>query len=148
MENNLIIALTLVGLALVGMLLMLTTNQNPAISVSGTPAFVVATLEDLKHYPAVKDPSPRIEVVRQFAVRLPDNDLVVVLRPILREEYNSFQVQAIAPELIEWQMLATALQAPTADEVDFTALPADLILFLKVKINEISGFSVFETDLF
>lgn len=146
MENNLTIALALVGVALVGMLLMLTTPA-PDTTTSDTPSFAVATLQDLKRYPLVTvRPSQPGELGKDVVVRLPDNDLVVVLRPISRETYNSFQVQAIAPELIEWQMLAAALQSPAVDEVDFSALPTDLVLFLKTKVNEISGFSVFETD--
>lgn len=136
MDNNLTIALAVVGAALVGMLLMLTFGHDATNEVPPTPAYAVATLGDLQGT-SVQARSPTV------AVRLPDAEVVVVLRPILQSEFDAAQVQAIAPQLIEWQLLAAALVAPQIDPVDISTLPPKLVRFLKAKVNEISGFAVF-----
>lgn len=136
MNNHLTLVLGVVGVALAGMLVYLTTTRTPERQALETPAFSVATLADLKGYPDVGAEG-------WVAVRLPQNDRVVVIRPLEQTEYNSFQVQAIAPELIEWQMLAATLVVPQLDAVDFSNLSPDLVFFLKARVNEISGFEVF-----
>ena len=138
MNNHLTLVLGVVGVALVGMLVYLTTTRTPGVQALETPAFSVATLTDLKAYPVLGQSAEH-----WVAVRLPQNDRVVVLRPLEQSEYNSFQVRAIAPELIEWQMLAAALVLPQLDEVDFSTLSPELMLFLKARVNQISSFEVF-----
>lgn len=138
MNNHLTLVLGVVGVALAGMLVYLTTTRTPERQALETPALSIATLADLKAYPDV-----RPNAGRWVAVRLPQNDQWVVLRPLEQSEYNSFQVRAIAPELIDWQMLAAALVLPQLDEVDFSTLPPDAVFFLKARVNQISGFEVF-----
>ena len=138
MNNHLTLVLGVVGVALAGMLVYLTATRTPEIQALETPAFSVATLTDLKAYPDLEQSAEH-----WVAVRLPQNDRMVVLRPLEQSEYNSFQTRAIAYEIIEWQMLAAALVLPQLDDVDFSTLSPELMFFLKARVNQISGFEVF-----
>lgn len=80
---------------------------------------------------------------RLYAIALPGGELAVILRAISEEEYGSYQVQAIAPEMIDLQMLAAALVLPEATEADVAGFPDQLRTFLHRRVNEVSGFAVF-----
>jgi len=109
------------------------------------PIFPVASLTELFAYPAVLPSSERPADL--YATALPDSELVVVLRPIGESEYASFQVQAIGYQLIEQQMLAAAFVLPFVTPADVAGLPKALSDFLKLRVNEISGFVVFDVGL-
>jgi len=118
------------------------THIAPLIPSSEEPTLLVATVEDLTQYPNIVQEEGLLSRLL-YAARLPQTDLVVVLRPITESEYASFQVQAIGYEIIERQMLAAALVLPVVDEVDVASFPPELVSFLQQKVNEISGFEVF-----
>jgi len=82
-------------------------------------------------------PAPLVVVI------LPGRATAVLLRPITEMEVGSYQVQAIAPEMIAQQLLAAALVIPVVTESDVAALPADILRYLKRAVNRISGFAVF-----
>lgn len=136
--DNLTIMLGAVGVVLVGMLVFLTNQQDPVADLVNTPTFAIASLEDLGQYPDSEN-----ELSELYAVRLPDNDLMVVLRPLNRSEVRELQQQRIAQQLIDWQLLALAIVRPSVGEIDVSEFPSDLTLFLKLKLNEISGFEIF-----
>jgi len=83
---------------------------------------------------------------RLYAVVLPGSDMAVVLRPISEKEYTSYQTRAIAYQIIEWDMLAAAFVEPRIEEGDVAGLSAELVSFLKRRVNAISGFAVFSTE--
>ncbi len=136
--DNLTIIFGVVGVVLVGMLVFLTSQQDPLADLINTPTFAIANLEALKNYPDTS-----IDESQHFAVRLPDNDLMVVLRPLERSEVRAIQQQDIAPQLIDWQLLSIAIVVPTVEEIEMSEFPVDLLVFLKLKLNEISGFEIF-----
>ena len=68
---------------------------------------------------------------------------VVGVRPGHNPEYGSFQVQAVAPEMIDQQMLAAAIVLPVVGPADVAAFSPDLLRLLQTTVNEISGFTVF-----
>lgn len=136
--DNLTIMLGAVGVVLVGMLVFITSQQDPVADLISTPTFAIASFEDLGQYPDLTSESSEL-----YAVRLPDNDLMVVLRPLSRTEVRELQQQRIAQQLIDWQLLALAIVTPSVGEIDVSEFPSDLILFLKLKLNEISGFEIF-----
>lgn len=145
MDNNLIVAIG-AGIVALGMLLFLSINREIVIMPEPPPvveAFHVATLDDLTQFPAIAQSVGATEQAL-YAVRFPENDLVVILRPLTQSEFGSFQIQSIAIQLIEWQMLAATIVFPTIDEIDVLDLPPDLVKVLKETINEISGFDVFD----
>lgn len=78
-----------------------------------------------------------------YAVPLPASELVVILRPLPREEYNSYQVRAISYDVIEREMLAAAIVLPVLEMGDIAALPGSLIAFLRGAVNDLSGYPVF-----
>lgn len=145
MDNNLLIALAVVGAALAAMLVVLTTDLDPLADLASTPTFAVASASDLRLYPTTLSTSTS-PAQGHVTVRLPDNDLSVVLRPLTQSEVDSAHTQAIAMQLIEWQLLADALVMPTLDTVEIAELPEELLTFLKVKVNEISGFNAFDIE--
>lgn len=71
---------------------------------------------------------------------LPDGS-AVVLRPLSPEEYGAFQIRAVAPEVIEREMLASCIVLPrvTPGEVGNTGAWG----LIKWAINAVSGFTVF-----
>jgi len=136
--DNLTIVLGVVGAVLVGMLVFLTGQQDPLADLINTPTFAIADLEALGQYP-----DTTADVPQHYAIRLPANDLMVVLRPLNRSEVRTIQQQDIAPQLIDWQLLSTAIVTPAVEDIDVSEFPGDLVLFLKLKLNEISGFEIF-----
>ncbi len=102
----------------------------------------VAALEDLL------SPVSEGEAASQsrfYAVPLPGTPLVVILRPIPREEYFSYQVKAIAYEMIEQEMLAAAIVLPDVDAGHVAQFPDSLLAFLQREVNGLSGYNVFAT---
>jgi hypothetical protein len=102
----------------------------------------VADLQSLYEYPDA-EASKIVAIERHYVVVLPGTDLVVLLRPISEEEYVSYQVRAIAYEIIEWEMLAAAFIEPKLEAWDIAGLGSELESFLKRQVNVISGFAVF-----
>lgn len=142
MDTNLIVAIG-AGIVILAMLLFLSINREIVIIPEPPPVvetFHVATLADLTRFPTIGATEQTF-----YAVRFPENDLVVILRPLTQSEFGSFQIQAIAIQLIEWQMLAAAIVFPAIDEIDVLDLPPDLVRVLQQTVNEISGFDVFST---
>ena len=78
-----------------------------------------------------------------YVVPLPASELVVILRPLSREEYNSYQVRAVSYDVIEREMLAAAVILPALRIGDIAALPGSLIAFLRGAVNDLSGYPVF-----
>lgn len=108
--------------------------------------YPVADLQSLYEYPDVKT-GEVVAIERLYAVVLPGTDLAIVLRPISKEEYGSYQIRAITHEIIEWEMLAAAIVEPRVEEGDINGLGAELESFLKRQVNTISGFAVFSGEL-
>jgi len=105
--------------------------------------YLLAGLDDLASYPQPLS-AERISVeVRIYAIVLPETEQVVLLRPIQKTEYGSFQIQAIAPELIDAQMLAAAMVPPVIAPEDVFAFSGELLVLLQTAVNQISGFLVF-----
>ena len=108
------------------------------------PFYELAKAEDLLYYPGeVSDDAQSMEQPL-YAVILPNTYLCVILRPISESEYGSFQVQAIGYQLIEQQMLAAAIVSPLIGEADLATFSQGLIDFLQQRVNDISGFDVFD----
>jgi len=101
---------------------------------------LITGVDELLAHPAVQ----AAESGMLFVVVLPDTARAVLLRPIGEAESASYQVQAIAAEMIEHQMLAAAFVMPVLESSDAAALPIDLARFLMETINRISGFVVFD----
>jgi len=100
---------------------------------------LITGVDELLEYP---EPSaaPAGEL---YVIVLPGTERAVLLRPITEEEFGSYQVQAIAPEMIAHQLLAASFVVPVIAEQDVPALPIDLARFLKEAVNRISRFAVF-----
>jgi hypothetical protein len=105
------------------------------------PAREMAAVEELLSYPNIEKAPQPVKGLR--CVRLPDTNLSVKLRPITREEYGPFMVRAVSWEIIENQLLATAIVEPRLSEEEATRLDPQLREFLKQQINKLSGFAVF-----
>jgi hypothetical protein len=103
----------------------------------------VAGAEDLAQYPNAALEEGNLAGGSQYAALLPESDLVVVLRPITREEYGSYQVRAVSYEVIEREMLAAAIVLPVLGVGDVAGLPPALVSFLRSQVNVLSGFDVF-----
>jgi len=105
--------------------------------------YPIATPGELVQYPIplYGEETPLLE--RLFVVVLPEGELAVVIRPISEEEYGSYQVRAIAPEMIEQELLAAAIVLPALCPSDVAGFSAELAGYLKGMVNWISGFSVF-----
>jgi len=78
-----------------------------------------------------------------FVVAISASGFAVVVRPITVEEYGSYQVQAIAPEMIELQMLAAAIVLPAMAAEDVGAIDEATLALLKRAINEVSDVIIF-----
>lgn len=123
---------------------MLGTGLVVAHEDEPVPAFFrLAELEDLTGYPEAL-PESVVPGSQLFAVRLPESDLAVILRPITEPEYGAFQIQAIGYQIIERQMLAAAIVLPHVDEEDVAGFSPELVGFLRQQVNAISGFEVFD----
>jgi len=104
--------------------------------------YPVADLQSLYEYPDA-EASKIVGIERHYVVVLPGTDLAVLLRPISEEEYGSYQIRAIAYQIIEWEMLAAAFIEPKLEAGNIAGLGSELELFLKGQVNVISGFAVF-----
>lgn len=125
-----------------GLLFLLGAALSAAIGGKGG-ARLVARAEDLAAFPTAAPEGKKPAEGREYAVSLPESDLVVVLRPITREEYGSYQVRAVSYEMIEREMLAAATVLPSLDAGEVAGLPASLVGFLRSQVNVLSGFEVF-----
>ena len=110
--------------------------------VEGTP-YLLAGVDGLVQYPQPLSPERIPLGDRLYVVVLPETARAVVLRAISEAEYGSFQVQAVAPEMIDQQMLAAAIVLPVVGPADVAAFSPDLLRLLQTTVNEISGFTVF-----
>lgn len=160
MNNPVIIGL-LVAALLVGTLLFIQAERSPVAEAPGpssetaeekVPRIVpeteidqdllrIATPEDLSRFPEVAQEGPLQGQL--YAVRLPQVDLFIVLRPLTESEYASFQVKAVGYEIIEREMLAAAFVLPKIAEPEVASFPPELVSFLQERVNRISGFGVF-----
>lgn len=134
---------TLKGVVALGLLLVVAAGLSAAIG-GGGDARRIARVEELAQSPAISLDEGKLEEGRLYAVSLPEGDLVVVLRPITREEYGSYQVRAMSYDVIEREMLAAAIVLPSLDALDVAGLPASLVGFLRSQVNALSGFEVFQ----
>lgn len=102
---------------------------------------LITGVDELIGYP---EPSlaPAAEL---YVVVLPGTERAVLLRTITEEEFGSYQMQAIAVEMIAHQLLAASFVVPVVAEQDVTAFPVELARFLKETVNRISQFTVFDT---
>jgi hypothetical protein len=130
----------LLGIVVVAAIVVVTWGQGGDTS----PLLLVAGSLDLLSYPSTLGVAETPVEQRLFVATLPGTDRAVILRPMTEGEYGSFQVQAIAPEMIEQQMLAAAIFLPVVAPEDVAALSDDLIVFLHRMVNWISGFDVFD----
>lgn len=103
----------------------------------------VACAEELASRHAVAPEGGLVLCSGLYAVPLPASELVVILRPLSREEHNSYQVRAVSYDVIEREMLAAAVVLPVLEIGDIVALPASLIVFLRGAVNDLSGYQVF-----
>lgn len=78
-----------------------------------------------------------------FVVAIPESGFAVVIRPITVDEYGSYQVQAIAPEMIELQILAAAMVLPAMATEDIGAIDESTLELLKRAVNHVSGVIIF-----
>jgi len=125
-----------------GLLVALAAGLSASIGVDGT-ARRVACIDDLVGYPNAVLEEGKAPEGQSYAVSLPGSALVVVLRPIPRGEYFSYQVRAISYDVIELEMLAAAVILPALEISDIAALPASLVGFLRGEVNALSGYRVF-----
>ena len=109
-------------------------------SESAIPSLITG-VDELIEYP---QPVPPSEAAGLYVVVLPRTDRAVLLRPITEEEFGSYQVQAIAAEMIAHQLLAAAFVVPVVSEQDAAAFPIELARFLKETVNRSSRFTVFD----
>lgn len=124
-------------------LLLVLAAGLPASVGGGGDARRIARAEELALYPVTSLEEGKLAEGRLYAVPLPESDLVVILRPISREEYGSYQVRAVSYEMIEREMLAAATVLPSLDAGQVAGLPASLVGFLRNQVNVLSGFEVF-----
>jgi len=103
----------------------------------------VACAEELAACPSAVPEEGQASCSGFYAVPLPASELVVILRPLPREEYNSYQVRAVSYDVVELEMLAAAVVLPVLEIGDIAALPASLIVFLRGAVNDLSGYQVF-----
>ena len=113
------------------------------IGVADPTRYAVVDAEALLGFPQIALNDQPQEEQPLFAVLLPGTDRVLIMRPITEGEYGSFQVQAISYQIIEQEMLATAIVMPIVNPSDVAAFPSDLVVFLQQQVNAISGFDVF-----
>ena len=105
--------------------------------------FPLAALGDLTTYPNNVIMGVQPGKLGLYATVLPESNLVVILRPITRSEYGTFQVQAIGYQMIEQRMLAAAIVLPIVTAADVAGFSDEIVTFLEQQVNAISGFSVF-----
>jgi len=127
----------------IGCVLVLLVGVVAAAEISEGIPYLLAGLDDLASYPHLLPAEKDFAAASVYAVVLPETERVVLLRPILETEYGSFQVQAIAPELIDAQMLAAAMVLPAMAPEDLFAFSDELLVLLQTAVNQISGFPVF-----
>ncbi len=102
---------------------------------SPLPIYPVFSLADL----SVEDEGAKEDL---YVLLLPD-DRALVLRPLSREEFASFQIQAVGYEQIEREMLAACIVLPKLDAGAISQIPRAILSVIKRAINTISGFDVF-----
>ena len=107
-----------------------------------TPA-LIAGAEDLVQYPSPLEPERIPLGERLYVVVLPETERAVVLRPLTPEEFGSYQVQAVAAEMIDQKMLAAAIVLPAVGTGDVAVMSPDLVDLLEAAVDRISGFAVF-----
>ena len=125
-------------LLMIGVVWVSIGDSEPAI-----PSLITG-VDELIGYP---QPVPPSESPELYVVVVPGTERAVLLRPITAEEFGSYQVQAIAAEMIAHQLLAAAFVVPVVREQDVVAFPVELARFLKEIVNRISRFTVFEDVL-
>ncbi|RLE30592.1 hypothetical protein DRJ54_02365 [Candidatus Acetothermia bacterium] len=108
-----------------------------SMAAPGPGLFRLADAAALAAYPTGE---PGTEL---YVLALPEARLAVIIRPLSREEYGAFQIQAIGHQLIERQMLAAALALPRLGEGEIAALPPEVVELIQRAVNEVSGFTVF-----
>jgi hypothetical protein len=129
------IAIWIAGLlVLVGGGILAIGSEDPTV-----PSLITG-VDELVGYPALSAET----LATLFVVVLPETDRAVLLRPIDEAEFASYQVQAIAAEMIDYQMLAAAFVIPVLTTGDAAALPIELARYLMERVNRISGFAVFD----
>lgn len=127
----------------IGCALVLLIGVIAVAEISEGIPYLLAGLDDLANYPQLLPAERNPAAERIYAIVLPETERVVLLRPIPETEYGSFQVQAIAPELIDAQMLAAAMVLPVVAPEDLFAFSDELLVLLQTAVNQISGFPVF-----
>jgi len=127
----------------IGCAVVILISVIAAAEISEGIPYLLAGLDDLASYPEPLPAERNPAAARVYAIVLPETERGVLLRPILETEYGSFQVQAIAPELIDAQMLAAAMVLPVMAPEDLFAFSDELLVLLQTAVNRISGFPVF-----
>jgi hypothetical protein len=110
--------------------------------LEGVP-YQLASVNDLTQYPLLLSPEMTPMAERLYTLILPDTDRSIVLRPLPETEYGSYQVQAIAAEMIDQQMLAATIVLPVVSEAEIAAFNPGLVALLEQAVNQISGYTVF-----
>jgi hypothetical protein len=124
--------------------LLAASTLGPAASRDTDPMVLrVANAEDLLS--RAEKGGMGAPATRSYVVALPASDLVVIVRPIPREEYSSYQVRAVSYDIIEHEMLSSALVSPTLDVGEIASLPASLVAFLRGVVSDLSGYEVFSS---
>ena len=131
----------------IGCALVILISAIAVAEMSEGIPYLLARLDDLASYPQPLSAERNPAAGRIYAIVLPETERVVLLRPILETEYGSFQVQAIAPELIDAQMLVAAMVLPVIAPEEVFALSDGLLVLLQTAVNQISGFAVFPNVL-
>lgn len=131
----------------IGCALVILISAIAVAEMSEGIPYLLAGLDDLASYPQPLSAGRNPAAERIYAIVLPETERVVLLRPILETEYGSFQVQAIAPELIDAQMLAAAMVLPSIAVEGVFAFSDELLVLLQTAVNQISGFAVFPNVL-
>ena len=127
----------------IGCALVILISAIAVAEMSEGIPYLLAGLDDLASYPQPLSAGRNPAAERIYAFVLPETERVVLLRPILETEYGSFQVQAIAPELIDAQMLVAAMVLPVIAPEEVFALSDELLVLLQTAVNQISGFPIF-----
>jgi len=78
-----------------------------------------------------------------FVAVFPETGFAAVIRPLTESEFGSYQVQAIALEAIELQMVAAAVVFPALSAEDVGAITQETLVLLKRAINEVSDLIIF-----
>ncbi len=104
--------------------------------------YAIMSAEELINFPRAV-PDEENAGTKLYAVLLRETDRVLIMRPLTKGEYGSFQVQAISYQIIEQEMLAAAIVMPVVTLSDVASLSSELVTFLQRQVNAISGFDVF-----